>query len=785
MILSNSVNTNINNKNDYVFIVESIDKPIEVSTTTTTEGCCEYMAVVAKFGIVNENGREYQRDDYLAQLPQLLERIKKNSLMGELDHPQNYDTSLKNVSHVITNIWYDQSDDCVKVTLKLLDTPYGQIAKTLIDAGVQLSISSRSAGRVDGNGIVSLFKIFTFDLVAEPGFAQAILQPTQAIKENFKVLNESLDNLNQNSIINNLELLYEGKMYGDSTKVYKVNENDIKLFEKNLNQKYSKNNINEMNSNVTRQEFNEYSKAMVQELANLKKLLEAKAQDDDAQAQSQSQAQAQSQAQGQAQGYAQGQAQGQVQGQAQGQAQGQIQGQAQGQIQGQAQGQAQGYAQGQAQGQIQGQTQAQPFGQAQGQAQAQPYGQPQGQSQAMFGGQAQPMDMGSQPSNFGAQIQGAQAQGNPVAEVPQTADGQIPNVQDTFETVQKLIQYINFIAKQLEAVMGHSEVVTEMLNRSINYSEKIGSVLNEHISYTNAQGKLLNETIGYTQELAGIINNNGLVTEKTVSYLNLIGTKLNESIELSNVIADKTQKAIEFTEFNAQMFNEHVDFTNMLANEINGTNFTNAKAEGVTNRNLNDNVASISESNDVLNQVNKVLEKINERSNESVLMKQFPFLTLLSESNRQEFYKLDNDTKSEIVATLQSGYYGNEADVVSTIHNVLENKNKQIPNYLKFMPDKYKAIYESLDEASKAEIARKAGSGYYRLNTPYQIKSFWDSMNMVERGQAIQESKEYAAINESRCQNTEGTITAQQYADLQRGYDKSYIQMMTRHAQNH
>jgi len=743
MIISNNVDI-ITSQNPYVFVIESIDTPIEV-TPSPSNGKYEYIATVAKFNITNENGREYIREDYLKHLPGLKDRILKKTLMGELDHPQNYDTSLKNVSHLVTDVWYDKSDDTVKIKLELVDTPYGKIAKILIDAGIQLSISSRSAGKVDAQGRVTLFRIFTFDLVAEPGFAQAVLLPSvpQRIQENFTMLNESFNYSENNCVTNKMDFLYESKFYGDNAKIYKVNDDDISSFEKSLNKQQNKNNINEM---ISRTEFDAYSKIMQKELTALRNLVNggkineaAQAQEEDVQAQTQAQDQTQAQEDVQSQSTP-------------------IQVQVQTQMQ-----------------EEPIQVQSQPI-----QVQAQPVVQPMGSMTP----NAQPIGALGIEGIPAVQPVGGQVPG---LEMP---NGDMPTVGDTMEVVQKLINYINFIAKQLEAVMGHSEIVTEMMNRTINYSETIGQTLNEHINYTNATNKLLNETINYTQELAGVINENGTITEKTINYLNLIGTRLNETIELSNVISDKTQKAIEFSEYNANVFNEHVDFTNLLANEINGTNFTNAKAEGITNRNLQDNVSSISEStNNVLTEVDKVLSKINERSNTSVLESQFPFLKLLTESNKQVFYKLDNDTKVEVVATLKSGVYFNEGDVMSVVNGILENKNKDIPTYVKLMPDKYKQVYESLNENEKGEIHRKATSGFYRLNTPYQVKSFWDSQQLQQRSEMLEESKnqnlnQQSAINENNSQSTEG-ITRTQFADYNRGYNKEYIQMLTRHAGAH
>ena len=737
MIVSNNIDIA---KNDpYVFIVENIDSPIiqsqidtpiEVSKSTDNRSY-EYIATVAKFGITNDNGREYQREDYLSQIPSLKNKIQRGSLMGELDHPQNYDISIKNVSHYITDIWYDSEDDTVKIKLKIVDTPYGKIAKILIDSGVQLSVSSRSAGKVDQRGVVTLFKIFTFDLVAEPGFAQAIIQPSMAkqIQENFSMINESMSTSKNTSILDNvdkLEFLYESKFFGDNARIYKIKEDYVKSFEKNLNLQNT-NNINEMGM-LSKDEFNQYSKSMQNEISAIKKLIlefkglpnQAQAQDDEAQVQAQDDVQVQVDSQVQ--------------------------------------------------------VQVQPDIQVDAQVQTDvpdesPIGDP---------------IMSDTPIDQTLQVPDNELP--PIgADIPQL-DSDVPTIENTVETVEKLINYINFIAKQLEVVMGHSNVVTEMLNRNISYSENIGQTLNEHITYTNLTNKLVNEAISYTQELANVINENGEITEKTIKYIDLVGSRLNETIDLSNVISDKTQKAIEFSNFNATVFNEHVDFTNSLANQMNSSSFTKGIVNGVSDRNLQDNVSTITEGLDINSKIDKVLTLINERSNTTVLEQQYPFLKLLSENNKQSFYSLDNDMKTEIVATLNAGVYLNESDVMTIVNGVLESKNSDLPKYVKLMPDKYKPVYESMNDHEKTEIHRKASSGFYRLNTPYQIKSFWDSQQLQTKMTILEENKNNqvleSAINENISQSTEG-ITRSQFADYQRGYSKDYIQTLTRHASQH
>ena len=133
--------------------------------------------VFAEFGVENRNGRVYEENEYLPHLEYLQKDIKTGNLLGELDHPERFEVSLGNVSHKISELWYDQGKRQVLGRVEILDgTPKGQIAKSLLDAGVPLSISSRAAGSVNEDKSVNIQQIYTFDLVAKPGFENAQLR---------------------------------------------------------------------------------------------------------------------------------------------------------------------------------------------------------------------------------------------------------------------------------------------------------------------------------------------------------------------------------------------------------------------------------------------------------------------------------------------------------------------------------------------------------------------------------------------------------------------------------
>jgi hypothetical protein len=132
--------------------------------------------VFAEFGVENRNGRVYEENEYLPHMEYLQKDIKTGNLLGELDHPERFEVALGNVSHKISELWYDQGKRQVLGRVEILDgTPKGQIAKSLLDAGVPLSISSRAAGSVNEDKSVNIQQIYTFDLVAKPGFENAQL----------------------------------------------------------------------------------------------------------------------------------------------------------------------------------------------------------------------------------------------------------------------------------------------------------------------------------------------------------------------------------------------------------------------------------------------------------------------------------------------------------------------------------------------------------------------------------------------------------------------------------
>jgi len=186
----------------------------------------------------NKNNRIYTEDEYVPQIEALQNKIKSSKLLGELDHPQQFDISLKNVSHVIEELFYDGDSKQVRGRIRLLDTDAGRQAKALVDAGVPLQISSRAAGTVESSGKVKIKQLFTYDLVADPGFENAELS---RVNESYGFSND------------------------DNLFIYEIGTPQV-LETTNSNQ----NNTEKMEEFVNANDFNKYTEYLAEEIKTLK-----------------------------------------------------------------------------------------------------------------------------------------------------------------------------------------------------------------------------------------------------------------------------------------------------------------------------------------------------------------------------------------------------------------------------------------------------------------------------------------------------------------------------------
>ena len=131
--------------------------------------------------IKNRNGRMYPMETLRREVQRYTENhVQAGRALGELGHPDGPTVNLDRVSHKIVSLKESGSNFIGKA--KILNTPMGKIAESLISEGVKLGVSSRGIGSLtqtkEGVNIVSDdFMLATAaDIVADPSAPDAFVE---------------------------------------------------------------------------------------------------------------------------------------------------------------------------------------------------------------------------------------------------------------------------------------------------------------------------------------------------------------------------------------------------------------------------------------------------------------------------------------------------------------------------------------------------------------------------------------------------------------------------------
>lgn len=158
--------------------------------------------ILATAEVKNGNGRYYSRDLWEREIDKYMPLVKENRAMGELDHPESSVINLKNVSHNISDMWWD--GDNVMGKIEILPTPSGNILKALIESNITVGVSSRGMGSLeDKGGVMEVqddFELLCWDFVSTPSNPGSYMQLVKESKEfelqdKYKTVNEVLSEI--------------------------------------------------------------------------------------------------------------------------------------------------------------------------------------------------------------------------------------------------------------------------------------------------------------------------------------------------------------------------------------------------------------------------------------------------------------------------------------------------------------------------------------------------------------------------------------------------------------
>ena len=172
--------------------------------------------------IKNRNGRMYPMATLRREVGKYNESIDKSGrALGELGHPEGPTVNLDRVSHLITSLQEDGTN--FKGRARILETPMGNIARSLLGEGVKLGVSSRGIGSLrrtsEGvNVVADDFMLATAaDIVADPSapdaFVSGIMEGKEWVWENnilkereLRTIKQGLDNAPNAKVIEEMKV---------------------------------------------------------------------------------------------------------------------------------------------------------------------------------------------------------------------------------------------------------------------------------------------------------------------------------------------------------------------------------------------------------------------------------------------------------------------------------------------------------------------------------------------------------------------------------------------------
>ena len=218
---------------------------------------CRALYPICLVDVKNHNGRKYSSDVWEAvhKNGDIKQKLDTRTLFGHAEHPQETTQSnLEKTSHIVSEMFMEKGEHegkevmVEKAWFDILDTPYGRLIHTLLEAGCQVGVSTRAEGDLeeadDGDGqymrvIPESYDFKTVDFTADPSTLNAYPEKVEkTLVKQIKrgVESKKMDNSFAVSMLENCSTK-EAAMLLESIKkeVNKINE--AKFNSPNLNTK--------------------------------------------------------------------------------------------------------------------------------------------------------------------------------------------------------------------------------------------------------------------------------------------------------------------------------------------------------------------------------------------------------------------------------------------------------------------------------------------------------------------------------------------------------------------
>ena len=702
-----------------VLIVENSTNSLVRESNGTGKKDYVMSGTFTEFGVKNRNERIYTAEKFLPALQEMNERMNNLGVVyGEFDHPDVFDTSLSRASHVITKADYVKESNLVAGEIRLLSTYWGKEAKSLVDDGCPVFVSSRAAGITESDGTVSLKKLFTYDIVADPGFASA--------KMNVKVLNESLGfsnpksnfriyemsdeskteelfNMNKNEFVTKQQLTdYSQYLVKELASTKNIVKNAIKKGDMNpkkleqLLEYYEE--LNKTNSQVVKylDYLAEKVQVMVNENKSLKETTEKLIKHNDYLAENLEK--------------------------------------------------AVNYSEYLAENLDKNIAYAEYV--------------------------AENLDKNISYTEYVAE--NVDKNISYTEYVAENLDKNIAYSEYLAENLDKNIAYAEYIAENLDKNIAYSEYIAEHVDNSIAYSEYLAEHVEGNIAYSEYIAEHLDDNIAYSEYIAENL-------DKSISYQGMIveklnGGKLNESAEeafpsLSAAGFDSLEDEEENNEEENYGHEDEDEDENGIA-EVSPSH-VHAHEDNEENEDEDEDcgpgsyeVSGHSDS-ELSESIDKLIEEATKRKVSET--SDMNFLKFMSKSQVDSFYALTNEEQETVKLHINERSYFTQKEVLSLIAEALSTKNESLEErVIRMMPENTKAIWNQLNESAKKSILSQARLYPAEvLQTEAQIEHFWATRNLKKNESVSKKLVSHEAlIQEDKLSDNEVSAIMERFKNI-------------------
>ena len=680
-----------------------------------------------EFGVKNRNERIYTADRFLPALDELNERMNSlGAVYGEFDHPDVFDTSLARASHIITKAQYVKEQNIVAGEIRLLSTYWGKEAKALVDDGCPVFVSSRAAGITESDGSVSLKKLFTYDIVADPGFASA--------KMSVKVLNESLGYTNPQSNFRIYEMSDESKI----NELFNMNNNEF-VTKKQLTD-YSQYLVNEIastkkevksaitkgnmspkkleqlleyyeelnNTNEKVVKYLDYLAEKIQVVVNENKSLrsttEKLAKHNDYLAENLEK--------------------------------------------------AINYTEYVAENLDKNIEYSEYL--------------------------AENLDRNISYSEYIAENLDKNISYSEY--IAENLDKNIGYSEYLAENLDKNIAYSEYIAENLDKNIAYSEYIAENLDKNIAYSEYIAEHVDNSIAYSEYLAEHVEGNIAYSEYIAEHLDDNIAYSEyiaenldKSISYqgmivekLNTKGGKLFENND-EEAFPSLTSAGFENVEEEEDEKNHDYNYNGIPSKEEDEVHSWEGKEDDDDQEDCGPNSYEVSGNNDseLSESINKLIEEAKKRKVSETT--DLNFLKFLNKSQVDSYYALSDEEQESVKLHINERSYFTQKDVLTLIAEALSTKNETLEErVIRLMPENTKAIWEQLTDSSKKSVLSQARL-YPEdvLKTESQVEHFWLTRNLKKNESVTKKLVSHEAlIQEDKLSDNEAQAILERFKNI-------------------